>query len=187
MIISVYVQFCLSKYSSANFPYSWQIRENSSSKPPGFECKVPVFVINSRVFNSKLPVFVTDSGVFQCELRPVFAIINSQLFVMDSRVTMQVFECKLPVFVMNSQVFQCGLAVFETNSQYSSAASSEISTCGEPVSNYPPIHPSRKRRWDFLSIKSTSMSPNQLRASSVHINLTAGKKEEDLRSPPRTS
>ena len=35
--------------------------------------------------------------------------------------------------------------------------------------------------------KSTSMAPNRLGASNVHLNPTKGKGEEDIRSLPRTS
>ena len=45
---------------------------------------------------------------------------------------------------------------------------------------HPP--PPRKGRWDFLPIKSPSMPLNQLRACNVHLNLEAGKKEEDFLS-----
>ena len=42
-------------------------------------------------------------------------------------------------------------------------------------------------RWDLLPIKSTYMPPNRLKASNVHLNLTAGKKGRRFRSHPRTS
>ena len=43
---------------------------------------------------------------------------------------------------------------------------------------YPP--PSRKRGWHLLLIKSTSVPPNRLRTSNVHLNIKAGEKEEDF-------
>ena len=59
-----------------------------------------------------------------------------------------------------------------------------------PTSNFP-TPPPRWRRWDLLpiSIKSTSMPSNRLRATNVHLNLTKGrrypKSSEDFLSWPK--
>jgi len=54
---------------------------------------------------------------------------------------------------------------------------------GDPVSNYPTL-PQGKGDETSSLIKSTSMPPNRLRASNVHLNLTLGKKEEDFQVFP---
>jgi len=52
----------------------------------------------------------------------------------------------------------------------------QMPTSGDLKSSYRTPPPPRKRRWDLLPIKLTSMPPNRLSTCDVHLNLIVGKK-----------